>query len=72
MDWGFSGVMARGSGITWDLHKAQSYVVCDKMEFDVPVGTKGELHKGKPEFVKLTCSLLCAAREACRLLQRGS
>ncbi len=23
MDWGFSGVMARGSGISWDLRKPQ-------------------------------------------------
>ena len=34
---GFSGVMARGSGISWDLRKTQPYDVYDKMLFDVPV-----------------------------------
>ena len=41
-DWGFSGVMLRGSGIAWDLRKAQPYEVYDKLEFDVPVGKNGD------------------------------
>ena len=41
MDWGFSGVMCRGSGISWDLRKTQPYDVYDVMEFDVPVGIRG-------------------------------
>jgi len=44
MDWGFSGVMARGSGISWDLRKTQPYDVYDKMLFDVPVGRKGDCY----------------------------
>ncbi len=42
MDWGFSGVMLRGSGIPWDLRKTQSYEVYDKMEFNIPVGNNGD------------------------------
>jgi NADH-quinone oxidoreductase subunit D len=34
--WGFSGVMIRGSGIAWDLRKAQPYDVYDRMDFDIP------------------------------------
>ena len=41
-DWGFSGVMLRGSGIAWDLRKAQPYEVYDKLDFDVPVGKNGD------------------------------
>ena len=44
MDWGFSGVMIRGSGAAWDLRKAQSYEVYDKMDFDVPVGKHGDCY----------------------------
>jgi NADH-quinone oxidoreductase subunit D len=42
MAWGFSGPMLRGSGIAWDLRKAQPYEVYDKMDFDVPVGKNGD------------------------------
>ena len=43
-DWGFSGVMLRGSGIKWDLRKSQPYDVYDKMDFQVPVGTNGDCY----------------------------
>ncbi|WP_164114778.1 NADH-quinone oxidoreductase subunit D [Sphingorhabdus sp. Alg239-R122] len=42
--WGFSGPMIRGSGIAWDLRKSQPYDVYGRMEFDVPVGTKGDCY----------------------------
>lgn len=44
LDWGFSGVMLRGSGIKWDVRKAQPYDAYDQVEFDVPVGTKGDCY----------------------------
>lgn len=44
MDWGFSGVMLRGSGIPWDLRKTQPYDIYDRVEFDVPVGVKGDCY----------------------------
>ncbi len=44
MRWGFSGPMIRGSGIPWDLRKSQPYDVYAKMNFDVPVGTKGDCY----------------------------
>ena len=42
MDWGFSGPMLRGSGVAWDLRKAQPYDVYERMDFDVPVGKNGD------------------------------
>jgi NADH-quinone oxidoreductase subunit D len=42
--WGFSGPMIRAAGIPWDLRKSQPYEVYDKMEFDIPVGTKGDCY----------------------------
>jgi NADH:ubiquinone oxidoreductase subunit D len=44
MDWGFSGVMLRGSGIKWDLRKSQPYEIYNKLEFDVPVGDNGDCY----------------------------
>uniref|UniRef100_A0A914HH96 Complex I-49kD n=1 Tax=Globodera rostochiensis TaxID=31243 RepID=A0A914HH96_GLORO len=44
LNWGFSGVMLRGSGIKWDLRKTQPYEVYDQLEFDVPVGINGDCY----------------------------
>jgi len=44
LDWGFSGVMVRGSGLPWDLRKNQPYEVYDKMEFNIPIGTNGDCY----------------------------
>uniref|UniRef100_Q8M1F6 NADH dehydrogenase [ubiquinone] iron-sulfur protein 2 n=1 Tax=Chaetosphaeridium globosum TaxID=96477 RepID=Q8M1F6_CHAGL len=44
LDWGFSGVMLRGSGINWDLRKAAPYDVYQQLDFDVPVGTRGDCY----------------------------
>ena len=37
-NYGFSGVMVRGSGLAWDLRRAQSYECYDEFEFQIPVG----------------------------------
>jgi NADH-quinone oxidoreductase subunit D len=42
--WGFSGPMIRGSGIAWDIRKSQPYDVYAAMDFDIPVGTRGDCY----------------------------
>jgi NADH-quinone oxidoreductase subunit D len=42
MDWGFSGPMLRGSGVPWDLRKAQPYDAYEDMDFDIPIGRNGD------------------------------
>ena len=44
LDWGFSGVMLRGSGYNWDLRKSQPYEIYDKLSFKVPVGQTGDCY----------------------------
>ena len=44
LDWGFSGVMVRGSGMAWDLRRAQPYECYDEFEFDIPVGKNGDCY----------------------------
>ena len=44
MNFGFSGVMLRGSGIPWDLRKTQPYEIYDQLDFDIPVGTNGDCY----------------------------
>lgn len=44
LNYGFSGVMLRGSGIKWDLRKTQPYDAYDLVEFDIPIGTQGDCY----------------------------
>ncbi|MGJ8528225.1 NADH-quinone oxidoreductase subunit D [Maritalea sp.] len=43
-DWGFSGVLVRGSGAKWDLRKSQPYECYEEMEFDIPIGKNGDCY----------------------------
>jgi NADH-quinone oxidoreductase subunit D len=43
-NWGFSGVMVRGSGAAWDLRKSQPYECYSELEFDVPIGKNGDCY----------------------------
>jgi NADH dehydrogenase (ubiquinone) Fe-S protein 2 len=42
LDFGFSGVMLRASGTPWDLRKAQPYERYDLVDFQIPVGRRGD------------------------------
>jgi NADH-quinone oxidoreductase subunit D len=43
-NWGFSGVMVRGTGAPWDLRKAQPYECYSEMQFDIPIGKNGDCY----------------------------
>ena len=43
-EWGFSGVMVRGSGAPWDLRKAQPYECYSELDFDIPIGKNGDCY----------------------------
>ena len=44
LDWGFSGVLLRGSGISWDLRKKQPYEIYPSLDFDIFTGTNGDCY----------------------------
>lgn len=44
LDYGFTGVMLRASGIKWDLRKVQPYDAYHLMDFDVPIGQNGDCY----------------------------
>ena len=44
LDYGFSGVMLRGSGVPFDLRRAQPYEIYPELDFDIPVGVKGDCY----------------------------
>ncbi|RJE85287.1 NADH-quinone oxidoreductase subunit D [Paracoccus onubensis] len=44
LDWGYSGVMVRGSGMAWDLRRSQPYECYDEFDFQIPVGRNGDCY----------------------------
>ncbi len=40
LDWGWSGPMARGSGVNWDLRRDNPYSSYEEFDFVVPLGTR--------------------------------
>lgn len=44
LDWGWSGPMARGSGVDWDLRRDNPYSSYEDFDFDVPLGKNGDTY----------------------------
>ena len=44
VDFGFTGPMLRASGVKWDLRKEETYEIYDKLDFEIPVGKKGDCY----------------------------
>ena len=44
LDYSFSGVMMRGSGISWDLRKSQPYDCYNQLDFKIPIGKNGDCY----------------------------
>jgi NADH-quinone oxidoreductase subunit D len=42
--YGVTGPVLRGSGVKWDIRKAQPYEAYDKVEFEVPTGAHGDTY----------------------------
>ena len=44
LDYSFSGVMLRGSGVPWDLRKSQPYDCYKDLDFKIPIGKNGDCY----------------------------
>lgn len=44
LEWGYTGVMVRGSGMAWDLRRSQPYECYNEFDFQIPVGTNGDCY----------------------------
>jgi NADH dehydrogenase I D subunit len=43
LSYGLTGACLRGSGINYDIRKAEPYLVYDRLDFEVPLGTHGDV-----------------------------
>ena len=72
VDWGFSGVMLRGSGIPWDLRKAQPYEIYPEIDFSIPVGNSGDCYDRYLVRIEEMRQSLVILHQAINLLEFGS
>jgi len=64
LDWGFSGVMVRGSGMAWDLRRAQPYECYSDFNFQIPIGSNGDCYD------RYICRIL-EMRESVKIMQQA-
>ena len=41
---GFTGPSLRGSGVDWDIAQERTVSTYDQIDFDIPIGTKGDCY----------------------------
>ena len=44
IEWGYTGPCLRAAGVKLDLRKAEPYYLYDELDFDIPVGTTGDVY----------------------------
>jgi len=71
INWGFSGVMLRGSGIPWDLRKSQPYEIYSEIDFSIPVGSSGDCFDRYLVRVEEMRQSLVILQQAIDLLESG-
>jgi NADH-quinone oxidoreductase subunit D len=42
--WGLTGACLRGSGVNWDIRKAIPYLGYENYDFDIPLGSEGDIY----------------------------
>lgn len=62
--WGYTGVMVRGSGMAWDLRRAQPYECYDEFDFQIPVGKNGDCYD------RYLCRM-AEMRESCKIMKQA-
>ncbi|MEM1409726.1 MAG: NADH-quinone oxidoreductase subunit D [Pseudomonadota bacterium] len=71
LDWGFTGVMLRGSGVPWDLRKAQPYEIYDELDFDIVIGKNGDCYDRYVARIEEMKQSLRIMRQCIELLEPG-
>lgn len=64
VNYGVSGPMLRGSGVKYDIRRADPYGIYDRFDFDIPVGRNGDI------FDRMWCRIQ-EIRESIKILQQA-
>lgn len=71
IDWGFSGVMLRGSGLAWDLRKSFPYEIYSELEFYIPTGSNGDCYDRYLIRIEEMRQSLCILKQLLNLITTG-
>jgi NADH dehydrogenase (ubiquinone) Fe-S protein 2 len=71
LEWGLSGVMLRGSGVSWDLRKTQPYEIYSELDFSIPIGNSGDCYDRYLIRLEEMRQSLKIIQESLRLLEEG-
>lgn len=71
IDWGYTGPLLRASGVNLDLRRAQPYYGYDQLDFDVPVGTNGDIYDRYLVRVEEMRQSLRIIRQVCKNVPSG-
>ena len=69
--WGYTGPCLRATGMPLDLRKAQPYYLYDQMDFDIPVGTSGDVYDRYLVRVAEMRESLKIIRQCCKSVPEG-
>lgn len=72
INWGFSGVMLRGSGLAWDLRKSFPYEIYSELEFYIPTGSNGDCYDRYLIRIEEMRQSLCILKQLLNLIPKGS
>lgn len=45
IEWGYTGPCLRAAGVPLDLRKAKPYYIYDQLDFDIPIGSTGDVYE---------------------------
>jgi NADH-quinone oxidoreductase subunit D len=72
LNYGFSGVMVRGSNLAWDLRRSQPYECYDEFDFKIPVGKNGDCYdRYLVRMEEMTQSILIIRQAIAKLRMEG-
>ncbi len=71
IEWGYTGPCLRATGVGLDLRKAQPYYGYDQLDFDIPVGSSGDVYERylvRIEEMKQSCKIV---EQVCKNMPSG-
>lgn len=71
LQWGYTGPCLRATGVGLDLRKAQPYYGYDQLDFDIPVGSTGDVYERylvRIEEMKQSCKIV---EQVCKNMPSG-